>query len=67
MALTLSLFVASALGTLVGNAALLLIIGHQAHKAEQKKLAELDKAQQEFIEAFEREQARMKNYAKMES
>jgi hypothetical protein len=67
MSLIISLTVASALGTLLGNLGLFWVIGMMAQKqqeAQQKKVAEL---QEEFLKMRQREAERMHRYAQMES
>jgi hypothetical protein len=66
MSLILSLTVASALGTLVGNLGLFWVIGKMAQRQEKKQLEELQKLQQGYLEMVQRENARMKKYAEME-
>ena len=66
MSLILSLTVASALGTLVGNLGLFWVIGKMAQRQEKKQLEEIQKLQQGYLEMVQRESARMKKYAEME-
>jgi hypothetical protein len=66
MSLILSLTVASALGTLVGNLGLFWVIGKMAQRQEKKQLEELQKLQQGYLDMVQRENARMKKYAEME-
>jgi len=66
MSLILSLTVASALGTLMGNLGLFWVIGKMAQRQEKKQLEELQKLQQGYLDMVQRENARMKKYAEME-
>ena len=66
MSLILSLSLASALGTLVGNLGLFWVIGKMAQRQEKKQLEELQKLQQGYLDMVQRENARMKKYAEME-
>lgn len=66
MSLILSLTVASAVGTLLGNIGLFLLIGTMAKRQEKKQLEELQNLQKGYLEMVEREKKRMANYAKME-
>lgn len=66
MSLILSLTVASAVGTLLGNMGLFWVIGTMAKRQEKKQLEELQKLQQGYLEMAQRERTRMENYAKME-
>ena len=66
MALILSLTVASALGTLIGNMILFWIIGVMAQRQQKRQEAELARLQSEFLEMRQREVERMEKYAKME-
>ena len=67
MSLILSLTIASALGTLLGNMGLFWIIGRMAQRAEKQQQEKLQELQQGYLEMVKRENERMKNYAKMES
>jgi uncharacterized protein YhhL (DUF1145 family) len=66
MSLILSLTIASAVGTLLGNIGLFWIIGTMAKRQEKKQLEELQKLQQGYLEMAQRERTRMENYARME-
>jgi uncharacterized protein YhhL (DUF1145 family) len=66
MSLILSLTIASAVGTLLGNIGLFWIIGTMAKRQEKKQLEELQRLQQGYLEMVEKEKKRMANYAKME-
>jgi|LauGreDrversion4_2_1035121.scaffolds.fasta_scaffold380476_1 uncharacterized protein YhhL (DUF1145 family) len=66
MSLILSLTIASALGTLVGNLSLFFVIGKMAQRQEKKQLEEVQKLQQGYLDMVEREKKRMANYARME-
>lgn len=67
MSLILSLTVASAIGTLLGNMGLFWVIGTMAKRQERAQRAELERLQKGYLEMVERERARIENYAKMES
>jgi len=58
---------ATAVGTLLGNLTLLLIIGVHAQRQQAKQLKEMQKMQSEFLELRQKEVERMRNYARMES
>ena len=66
MTLILSLTVASAVGTLLGNVILFWGIGMMAARKEKQQQAELHKLQQSYIEMAERERERLERYARME-
>lgn len=66
MSLILSLTVASAVGTLLGNMGLFWVIGTMAKRQEKKQLEELQKLQQGYLEMVQREKKRMEAYAQME-
>jgi uncharacterized protein YhhL (DUF1145 family) len=66
MSLILSLTIASALGTLLGNMGLLWVVGTLVKRQEKKQIKELQKLQQGYLDMVEREKKRMENYAKME-
>ena len=66
MSLILSLTIASALGTLLGNMGLFWILGTMVKHQEQKQKEELAKLQSAFLEARQKEVERMQRYAKME-
>jgi len=70
----LTIALATALGSFVGNCALIWTMGLVAQRVENKKLKDLQNLQQQFIAARDqairdaqiRENARMVNYAKLE-
>jgi flagellar motor component MotA len=66
MSLILSLTIASAVGTLLGNMVLFWLIGAMAKRQEKKQMEELQKLQQGYLEMAQRERARLENYARME-
>lgn len=66
MSLILSLAIASAVGTLLGNIGLFWIIGSMVKRQEKKQLEELQRLQQGYLEMAQRERTRMENYARME-
>jgi hypothetical protein len=66
MSLILSLTVASALGTLLGNLTLFWAIGAMAQRQEKKRLEEVEKLQRGYLEMRQREVERMQRYAKLE-
>jgi uncharacterized membrane-anchored protein YhcB (DUF1043 family) len=66
MGLILGIGIASAVGTLLGNLILFLIIGVMAQRQQKKQEKELLKLQSEFLEMRRKENERMQRYAKME-
>jgi membrane protein DedA with SNARE-associated domain len=56
----------SLLGSFLGNMGVFWVIGAMAQRAERKKLEELHKLQQSYLEMVERERTRLEKYAKME-
>lgn len=67
MSLIISLTVASAVGTLLGNITLLWLIGIMAERQQRKQQKELERMQNAFLEMRQKEAERMQRYAKMES
>lgn len=67
MSLILSLTIASAVGTLLGNMGLFWVIGAMAKRQQAAQEKELSRLQAEFLEMRQKEAERMRNYAKMES
>jgi len=61
-----TILVASAIGTFCGNLGLFWLIGNQAQRMEKQQREELEKLQQGFLEARQKEIERMQRYAKME-
>lgn len=58
--------VGSFLGTLLGNLSLFYLIGKISQGQERKKLAELQRLQQGYIDMVEKERVRLERYAQME-
>lgn len=56
----------SLLGSFLGNIGVFWVIGVMAQRAEKKKLKELQKLQQGYLEMVERERTRLEKYASME-
>jgi cytidylate kinase len=67
MVLALSIGIATAVGTLLGNLGVFWVIGQMARRQEKKQREELQRLQSEFLEMRQRETERMQRYAKMES
>ena len=63
----LAIAAGAALGSFLGNTAVFWIIGLMAQRNEKKQRAELEELQKGYLDMVQREQTRMKNYAKMES
>jgi membrane protein DedA with SNARE-associated domain len=66
MTLIISLTLASALGTLMGNLVLFWVIGRMAQRQERKQLEEVQRIQQGYLELIQRERERLEKYAQME-
>jgi hypothetical protein len=66
MVLALSIGIATAVGTLLGNLGVFWVIGQMARRQEKKQREELQRLQSEFLEMRQREAERMERYAKME-
>ncbi len=66
MVLALSIGIATAVGTFLGNLGVFWMIGRMAQRQEKKQREELQRLQNEFLEMRQREAERMRNYAKME-
>ena len=62
----LAVFLASALGTILANLAIIFLIGWRAIQQEKKQVAELQKRHQSYLDMFRKESLRMQNYARME-
>ena len=58
---------ASALGTFLGNLTLFWVIGSMAKRQERENQEKLQSLQRGYLEMVQRENERMRNYAKMES
>ena len=54
------------LGSLLANAVFYLIVGKLAQRAERKRIEHFKKLEAECMEVIEKEQERMRNYAKLE-
>ena len=67
MSLILTLTVASAVGTLLGNLSVFLLIGMMAKKQQQKQQEEMQRMQNAFLKIRQKEAERMQRYAQMES
>jgi cytidylate kinase len=67
MVLVLSIGIATAVGTFLGNLGVFWMIGKMAQRQERKQREELQRLQNEFLEMRQRETERMQRYAKMES
>ena len=63
----LAIAAGAAIGSFLGNTAVFWIIGLMAQRNEKKQRAELEELQKGYLDMVQREQTRMKNYAKMES
>ncbi len=66
MVLALSIGIATAVGTFLGNLGVFWMIGRMAQRQEKKQREELQKLQNEFLEMRQKEAERMKRYASME-
>ena len=66
MVLALSIGIATAVGTFLGNLGVFWMIGQMAQRQEKKQREELQKLQNEFLEMRQKEAERMKRYASME-
>ncbi len=62
----LAVFLASALGTILANLAIIFLIGWRAIQQEKKQVAELQKRHQSYLDMVRKESLRMQNYARME-
>jgi flagellar motor component MotA len=66
MVLALSIGIATAVGTFLGNLGVFWVIGRMAQNQEKKQKEELQRLQSEFLEMRQKEIERMRAYAKME-
>jgi uncharacterized membrane-anchored protein YhcB (DUF1043 family) len=66
MVLALSIGIATAVGTFLGNLGVFWMIGKMAQRQEKKQREELQRLQNEFLEMRQKEAERMKRYASME-
>ena len=57
----------AALGSFLGNTLVFWVIGAMAERNHKKQLAELKELEKDYLARVQQEQARMENYAKMES
>ena len=62
----LAIAAGAALGSFLGNTAVFWVIGMMAERTQKKQRAELEAMEKTYMEVIQREQTRMKNYAKME-
>ena len=62
-----TIFGAALLGSFLANAAFYAIVGKLAQRAEKKRIEHFKKLEAECLEVIEKENKRMRNYAKMES
>ena len=63
----LAIAAGAAIGSFLGNTAVFWVIGMMAERNQEKQQAELKELEKGYLEMVQREQTRMKNYAKMES
>jgi hypothetical protein len=66
MVLALSIGIATAVGTFLGNLGVFWMIGKMAQRQEKKQREELQRLQSEFLEMRQKEIERMEKYARME-
>lgn len=66
MVLALSIGIATAVGTFLGNLGVFWMIGKMAQRQEKKQREEIQRLQNEFLEMRQKEAERMRAYAKME-
>lgn len=62
----LTVLVASVVGSTVGNLIIFSILGVLAKRVERQQKAQLEELHKTYLETVQREQERMKRYAKME-
>jgi hypothetical protein len=62
----LAIAAGAAIGSFLGNTAVFWVIGIMAQRNEKKQRAELEELHKGYLDMVQREQTRMKNYAKME-
>jgi flagellar motor component MotA len=67
MVLVLSIGIATAVGTFLGNLGVFWMIGKMAQRQEKKQREELQRLQNEFLEMRQKETERMERYSRMES
>jgi membrane protein YqaA with SNARE-associated domain len=63
----LAIAAGAAIGSFLGNTAVFWVIGMMAERNQRKQKAELEELHKDYLEMVQKEQTRMKNYAKMES
>jgi len=59
-------FGAALVGSFLANAAFYLIVGKLAQRAEKKRIEHFKKLEAECMEVIQKENERMRNYAKLE-
>jgi membrane protein DedA with SNARE-associated domain len=62
----LTVAAASLLGAFLGNLAVFYILGTMAKKVEQQQQAQLEELHKSYVDMVQKENERMRNYAKME-
>jgi hypothetical protein len=62
----LAVLVASVVGSTIGNLIVFSILGVMAKRVENQQRAQLEELHKTYLESVQREQERMKRYAKME-
>jgi uncharacterized membrane-anchored protein YhcB (DUF1043 family) len=62
----LAVLVASVVGSTIGNLIVFSILGVMAKRVENQQKAQLEKLHKTYLESVQREQERMKRYAKLE-
>ncbi len=61
-----TIFGAAVLGSFLANALFYLIVGKLAQRAEKKRIEHFKKLEAECMEVIQKENERMRNYAKLE-
>jgi uncharacterized membrane-anchored protein YhcB (DUF1043 family) len=62
----LAVLVASVVGSTIGNLIVFSILGVMAKRVENQQKAQLEELHKTYLESVQREQERMKRYAKLE-
>lgn len=62
----LTVAAASLLGAFLGNLSVFWILGTMAKKVEQQQQAQLEELHKSYVDMVQKENERMRNYAKME-
>jgi uncharacterized membrane-anchored protein YhcB (DUF1043 family) len=62
----LAVLVASVVGSTIGNLIVFSILGVMAKRLENQQKAQLEELHKTYLESVQREQERMKRYAKLE-